>query len=145
MSPSCLKLLLALTLFVIITECRPKQKLRTRKTKACKDDDDCGQGFSCIQTPKKGKMCAKAKAETVKPSKYKITDYKEVIERSQNQFNWFPHFLNSPKKQTKLTIFFTQDSEFRSSFGIIEKTVICFGNIQSHYREVSENPQNTIT
>ena len=79
MSSSCLKLLLALTLFVIITECRPKLTSR----KACKDDDDCGPGFSCIQTPKKGKMCAKAKAEAVKPSKYKTTDYKEVIERSQ--------------------------------------------------------------
>ena len=81
MSSSCLKLLLALTLFVIITECRPK--FRSRKTKTCTDDDDCGPGFSCIQTPKKGKMCAKAKAEAVKPSKYKTTDYKEVIERSQ--------------------------------------------------------------
>ena len=75
MSSSFLKLLLALTLFVIITECRPK--LRTRKTKACKDDDDCGTGFSCIQTPNFGKMCAKAKVEAVKPSKYKTTDYKD--------------------------------------------------------------------
>ena len=79
MSSSCLKLLLALTLFVIITECRPK--FRSRKTKTCTDDDDCGPGFSCIQTPKKGKMCAKAKAEAVKPSKYKTTRVKEVIER----------------------------------------------------------------
>ena len=67
MSPSCLKLLLVLTLFVIITECRPK--LRSRKV--CKDDDDCGPGFSCIKTRKGNKMCAKAKAEVAKPSKYK--------------------------------------------------------------------------
>ena len=78
MSSSCLKLLLALTLFVIITECRPK--LRSRKV--CKDDDDCGPGFSCIKTRKGNKMCAKAKAEAAKPSKYKTTDYKEGIERS---------------------------------------------------------------
>ena len=75
MSSSFLKLLLALTLFVIITECRPK--LRKRLGKSCKDDDDCGSGFSCIQTPKKGKMCAKSKAEAVKTSKYKTTDYKD--------------------------------------------------------------------
>ena len=70
MSSSCLKLLLALTLFVIITECRPNRRPR----KACKDDDDCSPGFSCIQTQKKGKMCAKERAKAVKLSKYKTTD-----------------------------------------------------------------------
>ena len=73
MSSSCLKLLLALTLFVIITECRPNRHLR-RKRKECKEDDECGSGFRCIQTPKKGKICAKARAEGAKLSKYKNTD-----------------------------------------------------------------------
>ena len=41
MLSSCLKLLLGLTLFVILTECRPK------KLKECNDDADCGSGFSC--------------------------------------------------------------------------------------------------
>ena len=85
MSSSCLKLLLALTLFVIITECRPKGRPRGDRRKVCKDDDDCGPEFSCLQTPKKGKICAKARAEAAKPSKYKTTDYKEGIERSHRQ------------------------------------------------------------
>ena len=76
MSSSCLKLLLALTLFVIITECRPKPR------KACKDDSECGSGFSCIKTRIGKYMCAKAKAEAAKPSKYKTTNYKEGIERT---------------------------------------------------------------
>ena len=63
MSSSCLKLLLALTLFVIISECRTN--LRSRKP--CKDDDDCGPGFSCIQTRirtrKKGKICTKQRPQ----------------------------------------------------------------------------------
>ena len=71
MSSSCLKLLLALTLFVIITECRPNRRPR----KECKDDDDCSSGFSCIQIVRKGKLCAKARGvEAVKTSKYKTTD-----------------------------------------------------------------------
>ena len=69
MSSSFLKLLLALTLVIIITECRIR--------KICKDDNDCGPGFGCIQTPKKGKMCAKRRAEAVKKSKYTTTDYKD--------------------------------------------------------------------
>merc|ERR1712037_859795 len=64
MSSSCLKLLLALTLFVIITECRPNRRSR----KECKDDDDCSPGFSCIQTRKKGNVCAKARPEAAKPN-----------------------------------------------------------------------------
>ena len=73
MSSSCLKLLLALTLFVIITECRPNRP-NGRSRKECKDDDDCSPGFSCIQTKRKGKMCAKERAKAVKISKYKTTD-----------------------------------------------------------------------
>ena len=69
MSSSCLKLLLALTLFVIITECRPNRRPR----KICKDDGDCSSGFSCIQTPNDGKLCARAKGVAVKTSKYKTT------------------------------------------------------------------------
>ena len=91
MSSSCLKLLLALTLFVIITECRPNRRSR----KECKDDDDCSSGFSCIQTLKKGKMCAKARAKAAKLSKYKTTDYKEGIERSHRpDVCWCLHSIN---------------------------------------------------
>ena len=68
MSSSCLKLLLALTLFVIITECRPKGRPRGQR-KVCKDDDDCSSGFFCIQTPNHGKMCARARVEAAKTSK----------------------------------------------------------------------------
>ena len=87
MSSSCLKLLLALTLFVIITECRPQgngegRPRKARKTrKTCTDDADCGSNFACVQTPK-GKKCAKPAAPAVKPSKYKNTDYKEGTEKS---------------------------------------------------------------
>ena len=76
MSSSCLKLLLALTLLVIITECQPR-----RPRKQCTDDADCSPGFSCLKTPKGRKMCAKAKAK--EPSKYKNTDYTEGIERTR--------------------------------------------------------------
>ena len=77
---SCLKLLLALTLFVIITECRIR--------KICKDDNDCGPGFGCIQTPRKGKMCARTRVEDAKTSKYKTTDYKSVNLRYNTLVCW---------------------------------------------------------
>ena len=74
MSSSCLKLLLALTLFFIITECRPqgtgRKPRRGQVRKPCNYDYDCIRGFSCVQ--KGEKICTKAKA--VKPSKYKNTD-----------------------------------------------------------------------
>ena len=73
----CLKLLLALTLFVIITECRPQGPGgRPRRAKrACKDDADCSPRFSCVQTPK-GKKCAKPAAPAVKPNLIKSTTSK---------------------------------------------------------------------
>ena len=49
--------------------------------------------------------------------------------------------LNSSKKRTKLTIlsiFFTQDSEFRSFLGIIEKTIICLGDCLT-FRHATQN------
>ena len=65
MSSSCLKLLLALTLFVITTECYGEGE-------PCMDDDqtdyiysECDSGFSCIKT--------KGKAECVKSNKIKST------------------------------------------------------------------------
>ena len=42
MSSSCLKLLVGLCLFVIITECRAK------KLKRCHNQHDCDSGLSCI-------------------------------------------------------------------------------------------------
>ena len=69
MSSSCLKLLLALTLFVIITECRPQgpggRPRRAKKT--CKDGGECSLGFSCLQTPTGKKRCAKGKSDAVIP------------------------------------------------------------------------------
>ena len=89
MSSACLKLLLALALFVIITECRPQRSGGPRKgprkgssRKPCEADDECGEGFSCKTGRKGNKVCAKTKAEAAKPSKYKTTYYKEGIERS---------------------------------------------------------------
>ena len=79
MSSSCLKLLLALTLFVIITECRPQgsggRRPRKGGRKECKDDADCSPKFSCLENLKGKKMCAKPKAPAVEPGKYKTTDY----------------------------------------------------------------------
>ena len=76
MSSSCLKLLLALTLFFIITECRPqgtgRKPRRGQVRKPCNDDYDCTRGFLCVQ--KGEKICTKTKAKAVKPSKYKNTD-----------------------------------------------------------------------
>ena len=73
MSSSCLKLLLALTLFVIITECYYGGE-------PCMDDDqidtsysECSLGFSCIKTKGKAK-CVKSNKIKSKPSKYKNTD-----------------------------------------------------------------------
>ena len=51
------------------------------------------------------------------------------VSKSRKQFIY--GLLNSHKKRTKLTIlsiFFTQDSEFCSFLGIIEKTIICLGD-----------------
>ena len=68
MSYSCLKLLLALTLFVIITECRPQLNgfvsrrrgyARPPPPELCPLDDpllydngwaECSSGFSCVET-----------------------------------------------------------------------------------------------
>ena len=71
MSSSCLKLLLALTLFVIITECRPK-----RQMKECHDNDECASGFSCILAQKYGKkICAKYKSEVKENKRNMNLDY----------------------------------------------------------------------
>ena len=51
------------------------------------------------------------------------------VSKYQKQFYVLPNF---PKKQTKLTIlsiFFTQDSEFRSFFGRIEESINCFRDL----------------
>ena len=98
MSSSCLKLLLALTLFVIITECRPQVGFVSRVSRRggcpgyarpppphlCPLNDplqydngwaECSEGFSCVETQSGlfpyNRECVKS---ATKPSKYKNTD-----------------------------------------------------------------------
>ena len=88
MSSSCLKLLLALTLFVIITECRVVSRrggyARPPPPHLCPLNDplqydngwaECSEGFSCVETQSGlfpyNRECVKSAA---KPSKYKIID-----------------------------------------------------------------------
>ena len=59
MSFSCLKLLLALTLFVIITE---GQRVDRRSRKKCRNDSHCSSRFSCIKTRGGSKKCARRNA-----------------------------------------------------------------------------------
>ena len=55
MSPSCLKLLLTLTLVFIICECAPQKNGRPGKARAkggvkeCTDDSDCDEGLNRIE------------------------------------------------------------------------------------------------
>ena len=54
-------------------------------------------------------------------------------------------FLNSPKKQTKLTILSkedAQDSEFRSFFGRIEETINCFRDLLTFSRREPNDKPN---
>ena len=68
MSSSCLKLLLALTLFVIITECRPQgpgeRPRKAKARKACKTGGDCRLGFSCLLTWKGNKRVHRCRKGT---------------------------------------------------------------------------------
>merc|ERR1711945_7756 len=64
MSPSCLKLLLTLTLVFIICECAPQGRPGKARAKGgvkeCTDDSDCDEGFNCIFGKKINKhICAR--------------------------------------------------------------------------------------
>ena len=78
MSFSCLKLLLALTLFVIITE---GQRVDRRSRKECRNDSHCSSRFSCIKTRGGSKKCARrnASAANEAPSEEDYLFSEEVI------------------------------------------------------------------
>ena len=79
MSFSCLKLLLALTLFVIITEGQRVDRRRSRKE--CRNDSHCSSRFSCIKTRGGSKKCARRKASAANeaPSEEDYLFSEEVI------------------------------------------------------------------
>ena len=51
-------------------------------------------------------------------------------------------YLNSSKKRTKLTQEEAQDSEFRSFFGRIEETIICFRDLLTFRKRKEDRNSN---